>query len=154
MRMPLWARRLVTRLLSVVPVVLCVLTTNGESVTRQHIAINNLMINSQVFLSLALPFSMVPLLMLTNSASEMGQFKNSLWVKILGWISVVVLIFLNLQGLPDQMTAFFSDNPTAHQVWLGDISAKIIGTLIILLLAWVVIELWLSNRRIKKSEEK
>lgn len=154
MRMPLWARRLVTRLLSVIPVVLCVLTTNGESVTRQHIAINNLMINSQVFLSLALPFSMVPLLMLTNSASEMGQFKNSLWVKICGWISVIVLIFLNLQGLPDQMTAFFSDNPTAHQVWLGDISAKIIGILIILLLAWVVIELWVSNRQIQESEKK
>ena len=152
MRMPLWARRLVTRLLSVVPVILCVMTTSGESVTHQHIAINNLMINSQVFLSLALPFSMVPLLMLTNSKTEMGQFRNSLWVKIAGWISVIALIFLNLQGLPDQMTAFFSDNPTPHQVWLGHISADIIGTLIVLLLIWVIAELWASNRRIRRSQ--
>ena len=152
MRMPLWARRLVTRLLSVVPVILCVMTTSGESVTHQHIAINNLMINSQVFLSLALPFSMVPLLMLTNSKTEMGQFRNSLWVKIAGWISVVALIFLNLQGLPDQMTAFFSDSPTPHQVWLGHISADIIGTLIVLLLIWVIAELWASNRRIRRSQ--
>ncbi len=152
MRMPLWARRLVTRLLSVVPVILCVMTTSGESVTHQHIAINNLMINSQVFLSLALPFSMVPLLMLTNSKTEMGQFRNSLWVKIAGWISVIALIFLNLQGLPDQMTAFFSDNPTPHQVWLGHISADIIGTLIVLLLIWVIAELWASNRRTRRSQ--
>ena len=36
--------------------------------------------------------------MLTNSKTEMGQFRNSLWVKIAGWISVVALIFLNLQA--------------------------------------------------------
>src|SRR5699024_7404216 len=152
MRMPLWARRLVTRLLSVVPVILCVMTTSGESVTHQHISINNLMINSQVFLSLALPFSMVPLLMLTNSKTKMAQFRNRLWVKIAGWISVIALIFLSLQGLWDQMTAFFSDNPTPHQFWLGHISADIIGTLIVLLLIWVIAELWASNRRIRRSQ--
>src|SRR5699024_5905357 len=67
MKMPLWARRLVTRLISVVPVLLAVLSTSGQSEVQQHVTINNLMNNSQVFLAFALPFSMIPLLMLTNS---------------------------------------------------------------------------------------
>ncbi|WP_290033067.1 Nramp family divalent metal transporter [Ligilactobacillus cholophilus] len=152
LRMPLWARRLVTRLLSVIPVILCVLTTSGESVTRQHIAINNLMINSQVFLSLALPFSMVPLLMLTDSKNEMGEFKNSLWVKILGWISVIALIYLNLTGLPDQMTAFFSSNPTPEQVVIGKNVAYVISVMIIMLLVWVIIDMYKNNQKIGKEQ--
>src|SRR5699024_8635907 len=73
MKMPLWARRLVTRLISVIPVLIAVLSTSGQSEVQQHVAINNLMNNSQVFLAFALPFSMLPLLMLTNSKTEMGQ---------------------------------------------------------------------------------
>lgn len=56
MRMPMWARRLVTRLLSVVPVLICVSMTRGQTLKAQHEAINNLMNNSQVFLAFALPF--------------------------------------------------------------------------------------------------
>ena len=153
MRMPLWARRLVTRLLSVIPVIFCVLTTSNESIDQQHIAINNLMINSQVFLSLALPFSMVPLLMLTNSKNEMGHFKNSLWVKVLGWISVIALIYLDLTGLPDQMTAFFSSNPTAKQIVIGNEIAYIIGGFSIALLIWVVVEFYINGRKLAKSGE-
>ena len=153
MRMPLWAQRLVTRLLSVIPVIFCVLTTSNESVTQQHIAINNLMINSQVFLSLALPFSMVPLLMLTNSKNEMGHFKNSLWIKALGWISVIALIYLDLTGLPDQMTAFFSSNPTAKQIAIGNEIAYIIGGLSIALLVWVVVEFYINGKKLSKESE-
>lgn len=151
MKMPLWARRLVTRLLSVVPVLLCVLMTAGESEIQQHIAINNLMNNSQVFLALALPFSMLPLLMMTDSELEMGQYKNTWWVKVLGWVSVIVLTFLNMQGLPDQMTAFFSSNPTPAEQHLGAIVAYILDVLIIALLVWTIVELKRGNKRYKQQ---
>lgn len=49
MRVPIWLRRMVTRLLSVIPVLICVLMTSGKSTVEEHIAINNLMNNSQVF---------------------------------------------------------------------------------------------------------
>ena len=91
MRMPLWLRRLVTRLLSVIPVIICVLMTRNDSPLQEHIALNDLMNNSQVFLALALPFSMLPLIILTDSKKEMGRFKNSLWVKICGWIAIIIL---------------------------------------------------------------
>ena len=56
MKMPLWARRLITRLISVVPVLFCVMLTAGQTELQQHEALNTLMNNSQVFLALALPF--------------------------------------------------------------------------------------------------
>lgn len=85
MRMPLWARRLITRLISIVPVLICVMITSGKGDLQEHEALNQLMNNSQVFLAFALPFSMIPLLMMTDSRVEMGdRFKNSWAVKILG----------------------------------------------------------------------
>ena len=115
MRMPIWLRRLVTRLLSVVPVLLCVLFTSTKGTIEEHTALNHLMNESQVFLAFALPFSMIPLLMMTNSEAEMGkQFKNNLLVKIVGWISVISLTFLNLRGLPGQIESFFGDQATTR----------------------------------------
>lgn len=85
LKMPLWARRLITRLISVIPVLICVSLSAGQSAEQEHEALNNLMINSQVFLSLALPFSMLPLLMMTNSKAEMGErFKTHFGSKFLG----------------------------------------------------------------------
>ncbi len=117
MRMPLWARRLVTRLISVVPVLICVWLTRNLPAVDEHEALNTLMNNSQVFLAFALPFSMLPLLMLTDSAAEMGaRFRNSGWVRGCGWVAVIGLTFLNLLNLPAAFANFVSPAlaPEAH----------------------------------------
>lgn len=148
MRVPIWLRRMVTRLLSVIPVLICVLMTSGKSTVEEHIAINNLMNNSQVFLAFALPFSMLPLLMFTDSRVEMGEhFKNSWLIELLGWVSVIGLIYLNMKGLPDQIEGFFGDNPTASQITLADNIAYVIIALVILLLVWTVVELYKGDKR-------
>uniref|UniRef100_UPI00242CBFFE divalent metal cation transporter n=1 Tax=Ligilactobacillus saerimneri TaxID=228229 RepID=UPI00242CBFFE len=154
MRMPLWARRLITRLLSVVPVLICVALTSGESTIQQHEAINNLMNNSQVFLAFALPFSMLPLLLMTNSEHEMGaRFKNSLWVKVVGWISVIGLTFLNLKGLPENITDFFGDNPSAHEIALAHNIAYFLIVLILALLIWTVIDIIHGDRKLAAKKQ-
>ncbi len=154
MKMPLWARRLVTRLISVIPVLIAVTTTSGESVIQQHTAINNLMNNSQVFLAFALPFSMLPLLMLTNSNVEMGKrFKNTLWVKVLGWVSVVGLTYLNMIGLPGSIEGFLGENPTAAQVAIADNIAYVIIVLIIALLVWTTADLYRGDKRMARQRE-
>ena len=142
MRMPLWARRLITRLISVVPVLICVSMTAGESDLQQHQAINMLMENSQVFLAFALPFSMLPLLMMTNSEVEMGQFKNATWTKVLGWLSVIVLTFLNLLNMPATYEGFgiWSKGTADVLAWLTIIA-------ILALLAWTIYELHKGNKR-------
>lgn len=148
LKMPLWARRLITRLISVIPVLVCVSLSAGQSAEQEHEALNNLMINSQVFLSLALPFSMLPLLMMTNSKTEMGErFKNSLWVKILGWLSVLTLTILDFKGLPDMVAGFFGDKPSAAQLQLANGIAYTLIVVIAALLIWTMYELYKGNKR-------
>lgn len=148
MKMPLWLRRLITRLISVIPVLICVMMTGGRSPIQQHEAINNLMNNSQVFLAFALPFSMLPLLMMTNSAQEMGErFKNSRIINVLGWVSVIALTALNMKGLPDAIQAFFGANPTAAEIDLANVIAYVLIVLILALLAWTVYDLHKSNKK-------
>ena len=142
MKMPLWARRLVTRIISVIPVLICVGMTSGESTIQQHTALNLLMENSQVFLAFALPFSMLPLLMMTNSDVEMGEFKNRGWVKVCGWISVIALTFLNLYNLPSTYEGF--------DIWskgTSDVLAYITIIIILVLLAWTCAELYRGDKR-------
>ncbi|MDO4680217.1 MAG: Nramp family divalent metal transporter [Aerococcus sp.] len=153
MKMPLWARRLVTRLLSVIPVLICVALTSHLNTIDQHEALNNLMNNSQVFLAFALPFSMLPLLMLTNSQAEMGKrFKNRTWVEILGWVSVIGLTFLNLLNLPDAFVDFLGDNPSQASIQHAHWAAYLVIVIILLLLAWCVADLNQSNQRLQKRQ--
>lgn len=148
MRMPLWLRRLVTRLISVIPVLICVMMTSGKSAIDEHTALNTLMNNSQVFLAFALPFSMLPLLMMTDSAMEMGQrFKNTLWVKVLGWISVIGLTYLNLIGLPGQIEGFFGANASKAQLLLADNIAYLLIAAVLALLTWTVFDLYRGNKK-------
>ncbi|EPI00822.1 metal ion transporter, metal ion transporter family [Enterococcus faecalis 13-SD-W-01] len=148
MRMPIWLRRLVTRLLSVVPVLICVLLTSGKGTLEEHNALNQLMNDSQVFLAFALPFSMIPLLMMTNSQTEMGKrFKNSWLVKLLGWFSVISLTYLNLQGLPRQIEGLFGDNLSESMLLVADTVAYGVIIGVLALLAWTIIELYKGNKR-------
>lgn len=151
MRVPLWLRRLITRILSVIPVLLCVIMTSGRGEIQEHIAINNLMNNSQVFLAFALPFSMLPLLIFTDSKIEMGgRFKNTLLVKIAGWLSVFALIYLNMKGLPEQIEALFGPHASASDLIIADRLAYSIIVIVILLLIWTILELVKGEKRYLK----
>lgn len=149
MKLPVWLRRLVTRLISVVPVLICVLMTSKQSTLAEHTALNNLMNNSQVFLAFALPFSMIPLLMITNDRDEMGtQFKNNWLVKVIGWLSVLSLTYLNMIGLPGQIEAFYGANATAHQLLIADGIAYVIIISVLSLLLWTVIDIYKGNKQV------
>ncbi|RRG10512.1 MAG: divalent metal cation transporter [Lactobacillus sp.] len=152
MRMPLWARRLVTRIISVIPVLVCVTMNAGKSEVAEHVAINNLMNNSQVFLAFALPFSMLPLLMMTDSKVEMGSFKNAMWLKVLGWVSVLGLIYLNMIGLPGSVQGFFGDNPTGSQLALANGIAYVLIAGVLALLIWTTVELYRGNKRFAAAQ--
>ncbi|EGT3608468.1 divalent metal cation transporter [Morganella morganii] len=92
LRLPMWLRRVITRGLAVIPVIICIyLWGDREDV------VESLLIYTQVFLSIALPFSMIPLLLMTSSKKIMGVFVNSQLTIILGTVSAVALVILNLQ---------------------------------------------------------
>ncbi|KAA9299619.1 MULTISPECIES: Nramp family divalent metal transporter [Aerococcus] len=154
MRMPIWARRLVTRLLSVIPVIICVWVTQGQSTVEEHTALNNLMNNSQVFLAFALPFSIVPLLMMTNNALEMkGRFKNSYLISGLGWLSVISLTYLNLIGLPQQFEAFLGDQASPLAISWAHKLAYLVIILVLALLTWTITGIHQGEKRLQAKHQ-
>ncbi|WP_220741235.1 Nramp family divalent metal transporter [Leuconostoc miyukkimchii] len=96
MRIPMWLRRVVTRGLALLPVIACTLYYGGSETE-----LDKLLLNSQVFLSVALPFAMAPLILFTSSKKIMGEFANPKWMTVLGWLSFVVLTGLNIKLIFD-----------------------------------------------------
>ena len=89
-----WLRRLITRGIAIIPAVL-VIGIFGEGKTTQ------LLIASQVVLSMQLGFAVWPLLRFTDEKAKMGEFVNRLWLKILGWTTAAIIIVLNVKLLFD-----------------------------------------------------
>ena len=83
-----WMRRLLTRLIAIIPAVI-VAVMYGEK------GVGNLLILSQVILSLQLSFAVIPLVMFTSDKVKMQQFVNPLWMQILAWIVTSIIVVLN-----------------------------------------------------------
>ena len=95
-RLPAWARRLLTRAIAIVPAA-AVTIWYGESGTAK------LLILSQVVLSLQLPFAIVPLVMFTADRRKMGALVAPLWVTMLAALAALLIIALNVKLITDQI---------------------------------------------------
>ncbi len=104
-RLKPWLRRLITRMLAIIPAVL-VIGIRGDS------SVNDLLTLSQVVLALQLPFAMFPLLHFTSSRRRMGAWKNGWFLMIAGWASAILITAMDIWGLPDSLR-------TAWQVIVG-----------------------------------
>lgn len=87
-RLPPWLRRLITRLIAIIPAVI-VTAMYGERGT------GSLLILSQVILSLQLSFAVIPLVLFTSSKTKMGSFVNRPVTKVIAWGIAVVIAVLN-----------------------------------------------------------
>ncbi len=94
LRLPQWARRLVTRAVAIVPVVV-VTALYGESGTAK------LLVFSQVVLSMQLPFAVIPLVRFVTDREKMGNFVVSRTIAVLAWGVAAILVALNLKLLYD-----------------------------------------------------
>ena len=97
-RLPPWARRLMTRAVAIVPAA-AVTIWYGDAGTAK------LLIMSQVVLGLALPFSIVPLVMFTADKHKMGALVAPRWLTVLAAITAAILIVLNIKLLVDLFAA-------------------------------------------------
>jgi manganese transport protein len=91
-----WVRRLITRSLAIIPAVFVIGLHGDASVT-------DLLTLSQVVLALQLPFAMFPLLQFTSSAKRMGPWKNGWFLMTAGWASAIVILCMDLYGLPESL---------------------------------------------------
>ncbi len=94
LRIKPWLRRLITRLIAIIPAMV-VASLYGEHGTSE------LLVFSQVVLSLQLSFAVVPLVIFTGDKLKMGQFVNPGWMKVTAWAVAVLIIGLNVYLLWD-----------------------------------------------------
>jgi len=88
LRLAPWLRRLITRLLAIIPAVITVILFG-------HAGTAKLLIFSQVILSLQLSFAVIPLVLFTGDRRKMGEFVNPRWLQLLAWITAGIIAVLN-----------------------------------------------------------
>lgn len=101
LRIQPWLRRLITRLLAIIPAFFTILFF-GED------ALGSLLILSQVVLSLQLGFAIIPLIHFNSDKKTMKEFTIKLWVKILAWLSAAIIVSLNLKLVIDEITGWIA----------------------------------------------
>jgi manganese transport protein len=84
-----WLRRLITRLVAIIPAII-VVSLYGEQGSGA------LLILSQVILSLQLPFAVFPLVSFTGNRHKMGAFVAPVWIRVLAWTVAVIIGALNV----------------------------------------------------------
>src|SRR6202795_1302769 len=91
-RLKPWIRRLITRLIAIIPAALVIGIAGENKVTP-------LLILSQVVLSFQLPFAVIPLIQFTSDRKKMGEFTNSRLTQVIAWVMAAAILFFNAELL-------------------------------------------------------
>lgn len=94
LRISPWMRRILTRLLAIIPAVIVIVLTGEKNVDA-------MLIFSQVLLSMQLAFAIIPLIHLVSDKKRMGSFAIKPLVKSLAWIIALIIVILNLKLVYD-----------------------------------------------------
>lgn len=105
-----WIRRLITRMLAIIPALFTIIYFGSESLGK-------LLVLSQVVLSLQLGFAVIPLIHFTSDRKRMKEFTIKAWVKVLAWISAAVIIYLNIQMVIEQINQWIN-SATSGRFWI------------------------------------
>lgn len=133
-------RRIITRLLAIVPAVL-VIALQGEEGSY------GLLILSQVILSLQLPFATLPLINFTSDRSKMGPFANKLWIQVLAWAVAGIIVVLNAKLIADTVTGWLMSGGLSA-VWLWVTIVPVLIGLTLLLVYVAIPQSWLRRRKV------
>jgi manganese transport protein len=127
-RMRPWLRRLITRMLAIVPAAVTIYIAGDGSIYK-------MLILSQVVLSMQLPFAVIPLIHFTNDPQRMGSFANARWVRWLAWAAAAIIVALNLRLAAMALAGWLSG---AHPV-VGIVLVPLVVALALLLI-WITAE--------------
>ncbi len=125
LRIQPWVRRIITRLIAIVPAVIVIMVF-GESVTGK------MLILSQVILSLQLGFAIIPLIHFVSDKAKMKGFEISLLTKIVSWIVATIIVSLNAKLVFNEIQSWIKASENPLIVWFTAVPLAI-GFLILLL---------------------
>ncbi len=120
-------RRLITRLIAIVPALIVIIIYGEDNV-------DSLLILSQVILSLQLGFAIIPLIHFVSDKKTMGKFAINTIQKIAAWLIASVLVFLNLKMLVNEITTVFTDG-----IWWQQVLVSIVALTCLALLVYIII---------------
>lgn len=136
-----WLRRLLTRLIAIVPAVFVIVIYGDDKV-------DDLLIFSQVILSLQLGFAVIPLIHFVSDKATMGDFAIGTKTKVLSWLVAIILVFLNVNLVADETLAIFETDIS----WI----AKAAIVVVILLFVWLFVTMTfypILNKKKKQSTD-
>jgi manganese transport protein len=142
-----WLRRMITRLLAIIPAVATILWLGDR-------ATGNLLLLSQVVLSLQLPFAMIPLIHIVSDRRRMGAFAIGPRLKAGAWVVALFTIALNAKLVADTLQDW-SAGTGSQGFWIPVLLYPVLAAISLLLL-WVALEPWLAGvtyRRAQASAE-
>ncbi len=138
-----WLRRLITRMIAIIPAVL-VIGVKGEHGSY------DLLILSQVILSLQLPFAIIPLIQFSGDKSSMGTFANKLWVNVLAWTTAIIIVGLNGRLVFDSIGGWIES--AGEHAWVLWVTLVPFVVLVFLLLVYIALPKSLRQRRKERPE--
>jgi manganese transport protein len=130
LRIPMWIRRLLTRLLAILPAFL-VVYFYGEDST------GNLLVFSQVILSLQLGFAVIPLIHFVSNKRKMGDFAISFKTKAISWIFAALIVVFNIKLVYDEISGLFQ---SLEGNWVLKALILTVAASLVLLLAYVTVQ--------------
>lgn len=133
LRIQPWLRRLLTRLLAIIPAFFTILYF-GED------ALGGLLILSQVVLSLQLGFAVIPLIHITSDKKHMKEFALKNWVKILAWTSALVIVILNVKLVIEEISLWAQSASSLLIYGLVVPVAVLIGFLLVFVFVYPLIK--------------
>ena len=139
LRIQPWVRRIITRLIAIVPAVIVILIF-GEGVTGK------LLIFSQVILSLQLGFAIIPLIHFVSDKSKMNGFHISKITQIASWIIALIIVSLNGKLVLDEISGWLETSENPIVLWLTVVPLAI-GALVLLL--YIVFKPFIAKSKIK-----
>lgn len=101
LRISPWIRRIVTRLLAITPALFTIFYFGEEK-------LGELLVLSQVVLSMQLGFAIIPLIHFTSSKKLMGIFAIKTWVKIMAWVTALIIVVLNIKLIVNEVSSLLS----------------------------------------------
>ncbi|WP_339653907.1 Nramp family divalent metal transporter [Flavobacterium frigidarium] len=137
LRIQPWVRRIITRLIAIVPAVI-VITIFGEGVTGK------LLIFSQVILSLQLGFAIIPLIHFVSDKSKMRGFHIGKWTQIASWIVASIIVILNGKLVLDEITGWLETAENPIILWLTVVP---LAFAFLILLLYIVIKPFISKSK-------
>jgi manganese transport protein len=137
-----WVRRIITRVIAIVPAVIVILIF-GEGST------GTLLIVSQVILSLQLGFAVIPLIHHVSDKKTMGSFAIGVWTKFAAWASATIIVALNIWLVVEESSNFLS--VTAHPILWGIIIGVLAIAALGLLIYVTFVPMFKQRSQLKRS---